>query len=87
MRKTSLMLGEVPDEEWLERWREYLLRKASEGSRPGTMGQHNQISAITTLCDLALEGIKSRKKNDKPARRLAAKELIRIAQQLVAKEE
>lgn len=87
MSDTSLSLGETPDEEWLERWRTYLVKQATESTRAGTMGQHNQVSGITTLCDLALEGIKSRKKNDKPARRLAAKELMLIAQQLIAKQD
>lgn len=73
---------DVPDSKWLERWRNYLIKKESEGGRPGTTGMAESIRGINILCDLALEGMKSHKKNCKPARRLAAQKLREIADQL-----
>lgn len=41
------------------------------------------IEAINRLCDLAVEGVRSREANDRPSRRLAAEEMMRLANSMM----
>lgn len=75
MPESYIVPGILPPVEWVQRWRRFLTKLEDMNAE--------DIEAINLLCDLAVAGVRSREANDRPSRRLAAEEMMRLANSMM----